>query len=208
MIHIPGSTYRLQFNKDFNFNSAKDIIPYLSSLGITDIYASPILKAKKGSMHGYDFVDPNHINPELGSAEDYRKLCEEYEKHHMYWLQDIVPNHMAYNSENLMLVDLLENGPNSRYYDFFDIEWNHPFSRIRDRVLAPFLGKFYQETLENGEIKLAYDQEGFSVNYYENRLPVKMESYHDILSHRLDKLRNRLGRNSTDFIKFQEFYMY
>ncbi len=203
MIHIPVSTYRLQFNKDFKFTDAKNLVAYLSTMGISDIYASPILKAKKGSMHGYDCVDPNQINPELGSDAEYQQLCEEYKKYNMGWLQDIVPNHMAYSSENQMLVDVLENGANSRYYNFFDIEWNYPLARIKNRLLAPFLGKYYQEVLEAGEINLNYNQEGFNVKYYDTCLPLKIETYINVISFRLDKLRNKLGRNNSDFIKYQ-----
>ncbi|MFO7447485.1 MAG: malto-oligosyltrehalose synthase [Ignavibacteriaceae bacterium] len=203
MIHIPCSTYRIQFTSQFTFADAEKIISYLANLGITDIYASPIFKARKGSTHGYDIVDPNQLNPELGGEEDFEKLRKVCNDNNIKWLQDIVPNHMAYNYENQMLVDVLENGHNSRYFNFFDIEWNHPHASSYQRVLAPFLGKFYQEALEAGEIKLKYDENGFSINYYENHLPLKMESYADVLSYRLDKLRNKLGMNNPDFIKYQ-----
>ncbi|MGE5402669.1 MAG: malto-oligosyltrehalose synthase [Ignavibacteriales bacterium] len=201
-MHIPDSTYRLQFNSSFGFNDAREIIDYLAGLGIKDIYASPILKAVKGSMHGYDVVDPNQLNPELGTTDDFDQLIQECRSYNMGWLQDVVPNHMAYSSENQMIVDLLENGPNSRFYNFFDIEWNHPHASVRQRILAPFLGKFFQDVLEGGELILRYDSEGFYVNYYDNRFPMKMESYVDILSFRLNALTNKLGKNHPDVIKY------
>ncbi|HEX2867174.1 MAG TPA: malto-oligosyltrehalose synthase [Ignavibacteriales bacterium] len=201
-MHIPRSTYRLQMNKTFTFGDAGNIVRYLSELGVSDIYSSPIMKAAKGSMHGYDVVDPNQFNPELGTEEDFDKLVEEYKKHKMGWLQDVVPNHMSYSSENQMIVDLLENGPNSRFFNFFDIEWNHPHASARQRLLAPFLGKYFQEVLEEGELQLKYDAEGFSIYYYDNRFPLKMESYSDIISFRMSSLQNRLGKNDPDVIKF------
>lgn len=199
---VPNSTYRIQFNKEFRFEDARKIASYLASLGITTLYASPIFFAKTGSMHGYDVVEPNSLNPELGTTEDFIALTKEVKNNSLYWLQDIVPNHMSYSKQNQMLIDLLENGPNSRYFDFFDIEWNHPHQSVRDRLLAPFLGKFYKNVLEDGELILSYSEEGFSVRYYENELPIKVESYADILGLRLTQLRNKIGRNHPDTIKY------
>jgi (1->4)-alpha-D-glucan 1-alpha-D-glucosylmutase len=202
-MNIPKSTYRLQFNSSFGFREAKEMLPYVTQLGISWIYASPIFKARAGSMHGYDIVDQNQLNPELGLADDFKSLIEETKKHELGWLQDIVPNHMAYDYQNRMLIDLLENGEYSRYYNYFDIEWNHPHPKLKNRVLAPFLGKFYQETLEAGELKLIYDSDGFSISYYNTRLPIKISTYAELLSVNLDKLRNRLGKNNPDIIKLQ-----
>jgi (1->4)-alpha-D-glucan 1-alpha-D-glucosylmutase len=199
--NLPVATYRLQFNKEFNFNSARKILPYLKELGISHIYASPIFKASKGSMHGYDVVDPTQLNPELGTNEDFEKLISEARKRNIYWLQDIVPNHMAFDFENKMLVDLLENGPDSRFFDYFDVEWYYGHFGDKPRMFAPFLGKYYQQCLEGGEIYLAYDEEGFSINYYDNRFPVRLGSYSDILMLHFDKLQNRVGRNYPAVIR-------
>jgi (1->4)-alpha-D-glucan 1-alpha-D-glucosylmutase len=203
LIKIPVSTYRVQFTSAFTFADAEKVTGYLKQLGISHLYASPIFKAKKGSTHGYDIADPTVLNPELGGEEQFEKLIARCHADGLNWLQDIVPNHMAYSYENQMLVDLLENGQNSRFYNFFDIEWNHPHASVRQRVLAPFLGKYYREALEGGELKLKYGENGFSINYYETRFPLKMESYVDVLSYRLKKLRSRLGMNNPDFIKYQ-----
>jgi (1->4)-alpha-D-glucan 1-alpha-D-glucosylmutase len=203
LINIPVATYRLQFTSAFTFADAEKITGYLKKLGISHIYASPVFKAKKGSTHGYDLADPNVINPELGGEEDLEKLFKACNTEKLKWLQDIVPNHMAYNYENQMLVDMLENGQNSRFYNFFDIEWDHPHASVKQRLLAPFLGKFYRDALEGGEIKLKYDDNGFNINYFETKFPLKMESYADILSYRIKKLRNQLGMNNTDFIRYQ-----
>lgn len=199
---IPSATYRIQFNKEFTFKQALKIIPYLNSLGISTLYASPIFYAKPGSMHGYDVVEPNYLNPELGTQEDFDNLISKVKQFNMTWLQDIVPNHMSYSRYNQMLIDLLENGAESRYFEFFDIEWNHPHKSVSDRLLAPFLGKFYKDALESGELKLLFNEDGFSISYFENVLPLKMESYIDLLSYRLGQLRNKIGRNNPDTIKY------
>ena len=117
---IPLATYRLQFNPAFGFQKAKEILSYLDELGISDIYASPVFKAKAGSPHGYDVVDLNQLNPDLGSLDELQELTEDVRRLDMGWLQDIVPNHMAFDGENQMLMDVLENGRHSEFFDFFD----------------------------------------------------------------------------------------
>jgi (1->4)-alpha-D-glucan 1-alpha-D-glucosylmutase len=200
-MRVPAATYRLQFTADFGFAHARQILPYLRALGISDIYASPIFHARPGSTHGYDVVDPNRLNPELGSVEDFEELIEEARRLGLGWVQDIVPNHMAYDSQNRMLMDVLENGAASQYSDFFDIDWNHPYENMRGKVLAPFLGRFYGECLEDGEITLHYDESGLNVRYFSLTLPVNIEAYSDVLAENLTALRRRLGAAHLDFIK-------
>ncbi len=200
-MRIPTSTYRIQFNSAFTFEAAHQIVNYLAELGISELYASPIFKAKAGSTHGYDVVDPNQLNPELGTEENFETLVGELQRHNLGWLQDIVPNHMAYDSQNLLLMDVLENGPDSESFDYFDIDWNHPYESIRGRVLAPLLGNYYGDCLENGEIQLQYDEAGLSINYYGLRLPVKIETYAQFIIYNLGKLTRSLGRYHPDFIK-------
>ncbi len=198
---IPVATYRIQFCPSFDFDKAKAIVAYLAELGISDLYASPIFKARYGSTHGYDVVDPKQINPELGGQEKFEQLAEEVKNNGLGWLQDIVPNHQAFDSNNPILVDVLENGPESQYRDFFDIDWNHPYEGIRGRVLAPFLGKFYGDCLESGELQLQYGQQGITVNYYDHQFPIRIESYSQVLTYQIGKLRKKLGRNDPDFVK-------
>lgn len=200
-MRIPTATYRIQFHGGFKFEAAQKIVNYLSELGISDLYASPIFKARVGSSHGYDVVDPTQLNPELGTPEEFENLVSELQQRDMGWLQDIVPNHMAYDSQNLWLMDILENGPDSDAFDFFDIEWNHAYESFRGRILAPLLGNFYGECLENGEIQLNYDETGLSINYFGLRLPVKVESYARFMTHNLGHLARELGRKNPDFIK-------
>src|SRR4030043_1773672 len=118
-MNIPTATYRLQLNPAFGFQAAQPVISYLADLGISDLYASPIFKARKGSTHGYDIVDPNQLNPELGDRKDFDELITSVKNYNLKWLQDIVPNHMAFDSENTLLMDVLEHGKKSVYFDFF-----------------------------------------------------------------------------------------
>jgi len=200
-MRIPLATYRLQFNPAFGFQSASRILPYLQELGVSDIYASPIFKARKGSTHGYDIVDPAQLNPELGTEEDFAALTSELNQRGMGWLQDIVPNHMAYDSENPFLIDILEHGPHSEYSDFFDVEWEHPFDDFKGKLLTPLLGDFYGRCLERGEITLDYDEDGLTANYYNLWVPLRIESYARFLNHDLDRLARVLGRSNPDFVK-------
>ncbi|HEX3578583.1 MAG TPA: alpha-amylase family glycosyl hydrolase, partial [Thermoanaerobaculia bacterium] len=123
MYRVPRATYRIQFNAGFTFADAREIVPYLAELGISDIYASPILKARKGSGHGYDVVDANALNPELGSDGDFNALHEELQRHKLGLLLDVVPNHMAASPENAWWMSVLENGEHSRFLHYFDIDW-------------------------------------------------------------------------------------
>ena len=198
---IPAATYRLQFTPQFGFARARAVLDYLRELGVSDIYASPIFHARSGSAHGYDVVDPNRLNPELGSVEEFEALVDEARWRGLGWMQDIVPNHMAYDSQNRLLMDVLENGEASPYSDFFDIDWNHPYDSMKGKVLAPFLGRFYGESLEDGEITLHYDTDGLTIRYYSLVLPVNIESYSDVLTDNLAALRRRLGAGHLDFIK-------
>jgi (1->4)-alpha-D-glucan 1-alpha-D-glucosylmutase len=180
MLRIPVATYRLQFNAQFTFADARKIVPYLADLGITDVYASPILRARRGSMHGYDVVDASMLNPELGTEEDFTELCGELDRRNMGLVLDIVPNHMAVSHENAWWTSLLENGPQSRFAHYFDIDWRD------DKVLLPILGRPYGEALESKELRLGFDAEGFFFEYYDKRLPLAPQSYHLVLRECVD----------------------
>jgi len=201
-MRIPLATYRIQFTPGFGFRQARKIVVFLSELGISDLYASPVFRARKGSTHGYDMIDPGEINQELGTWAEFACLGKELGKEGMGWLQDIVPNHMAFDAQNPYLADVLENGPASDYFRYFDIDWEHYYEAIRGKVLAPFLGSFYGRALEAGEIRLAYGENGFSVVYYDLSFPLKIESYLDILTEGLSTLRRDLGEESPDYIQF------
>ena len=153
---IPVSTYRLQFNYLFGFVDATKIVRYLHELGITDVYASPYFKARKGSLHGYDIVDPNTLNPEVGTDEEYDAFLERMKNYGMGQLLDIVPNHMCAESENPWWMDVLENGRSSIYADFFDIDWNPPVRKLAGKILIPLLGDQYGKVLERQELELVF----------------------------------------------------
>jgi (1->4)-alpha-D-glucan 1-alpha-D-glucosylmutase len=200
-MRIPTATYRIQFHSEFKFEAAKNILAYLADLGISDLYASPIFKARAGSTHGYDVVDPTQLNPELGTSEDFEALVSDIKSHEMGWVQDIVPNHMAYDSQNAWLMDVLENGLDSDFSDYFDIEWDQAYEDIKGRVLAPMLGNFYGEALQNGEIQLLYEESGLSVDYYGFKLPVRIESYGKFISQNLGQVAREIGKRHPDFLK-------
>ncbi len=200
-MNVPSATYRLQFSSSFNFRMARDILPYLEELGISHVYASPIFKASRGSDHGYNVVDHNSLNPELVSEIDFDSLIDSVRNRGMFWIQDIVPNHMAFDSENGMLMDVLEKGQRSEFFSFFDIDWEHAYENIKGRVLAPLLGRFYGESLEDSEISLCFGPQGFSIKYYDLSLPLAIDSYSFVLSHRVGTLRKTLGKDHPDFIK-------
>ncbi|HEX3068966.1 MAG TPA: malto-oligosyltrehalose synthase [Thermoanaerobaculia bacterium] len=179
MYRVPRATYRLQFNAGFTFEDARKIAPYLAELGISDVYASPILRARKGSTHGYDVVDANSLNPELGSDDDFDALHKELENQGLGILLDIVPNHMAASAENVWWMSVLENGEHSRFLHYFDIDLTPVTTRGQTaaKVLLPILGKPYGEVLEAQEIQLHFDADGFFFTYYDKRLPLSPGSY-------------------------------
>ena len=202
LMNVPTATYRLQFNSQFGFKDAARIASYLADLGISHIYASPIFKARKGSAHGYDGVDPNQLNSELGDESDFKVLHCELAGNKIGWLQDIVPNHLAFDSDNRMLMDVLQNQSFSKFYRFFDIEWNHPQKSLHGKIMAPFLGRRFVECLQKGEIKLGFDDGGFVVSYFQLRLPLKIESYAGLLKPLGAKLSETLGDDHMDYGNF------
>ncbi|GAA4087243.1 malto-oligosyltrehalose synthase [Mucilaginibacter panaciglaebae] len=184
----PISTYRIQFHKDFTFKHLKEIIPYLHGLGIKTLYASPIFEATPGSMHGYDVVNPLNINPEVGTLDELRDISRSLKKLDINWLQDIVPNHMAYHPNNPWLMDVLEKGRNSTYASFFDIEWE---SEIYDgRIMVPFLGLPFDEAIDQKQIQLEKKDSKLWFIYFDQRYPVKVESLEKFTSAYIKKVNN------------------
>jgi len=200
-MRIPKATYRIQFNPDFGFRKALEIISYLADLGISDIYASPIFQARKGSEHGYDIVNPAELNSELGSAKDFCQLTHQVKILGLGWLQDMVPNHMAFDAQNPFIADILENGPGSVFNGYFDVDWDHYDEAIRGKILAPFLGSFYGQALESAELRLDYTESGFAVNYYDHHFPLKTESYLTILAQAIPDLLHDLGEEHSDYMQ-------
>jgi (1->4)-alpha-D-glucan 1-alpha-D-glucosylmutase len=185
--HIPIATYRLQFNADFTFRNAESILDYLSALGISDCYASSYLKAVPGSTHGYDVADPTQLNPEIGTDEEYWAWIDALKARKMGHVLDLVPNHMGIaRSANPWWIDVLENGPSSRFAHFFDIEWHPVKDELAGKVLIPTLGDQYGAVLERRELTLAYRDGPFVIQYYEDWLPVAPDTFGQILGPDLD----------------------
>ncbi|MDN3583301.1 malto-oligosyltrehalose synthase [Mucilaginibacter flavus] len=178
-MHNPIATYRIQFNKDFTFKHLKAIIPYLTELGIGTIYASPIFEAVPGSTHGYDVVNPLRINPEIGTMAELESISKALKKANVSWLQDIVPNHMAYHPNNTWLMDVLEKGKRSAYVDFFDINWSAPI--YNTRLMVPFLGVPFEEALSEGQIQVELKKSGFVFSCSGQFYPINLHGYIAIL---------------------------
>ncbi|MBK0402989.1 malto-oligosyltrehalose synthase [Adhaeribacter sp. BT258] len=178
---VPAATYRIQFHKDFTFRDLMPQIPYLKALGIGTIYASPIFKARPGSTHGYDVTNAQELNPEIGSRQDFEALQQLLKENQMFWLQDIVPNHMAFHQDNGWLMDIFEHGPASEFYNFFDVNWEHENPELTGKLMAPFLGSTLEEALEKGDVKLVFGEGGFKIQFYENQFPASFTSWPLIL---------------------------
>ncbi len=203
-VRIPKATYRLQFNSQFHFADAQALVSYLDRLGVSDIYASPIFKSRKGSDHGYDIIDPTQLNPELGTGTEFNSMVQEIKNHDMGLILDIVPNHMGVSSENPFLVDILENGISSRYTSFFDIDWVPCSGTIQNQVLLPILGKPYGRALEDQEISLELQDTTLFIRYYDTRLPVSLKSYFTVLSFRLDALETKRAVERSEFQQLKQ----
>jgi len=172
---IPRATYRLQLHRDFTFADVIKLVPYLADLGISHVYCSPYLRARPGSLHGYDIVDHRTLNPEIGTSEDFQRMVETLARHGMNHVCDVVPNHMAIMGEdNAWWMDVLENGGSSAYAEFFDIDWEPQDAELRGKVLVPVLGDPYGAVLERGELALAFEPAHgtFAVRYFSHRFPL------------------------------------
>jgi (1->4)-alpha-D-glucan 1-alpha-D-glucosylmutase len=203
---VPTATYRLQLNRNFTFRDAASIIPYLQQLGISHCYVSPYLRARPGSLHGYDIIDHNALNPEIGAPEDYEHFVEVLHRHGMGQILDIVPNHMGVmGSDNAWWLDVLENGESSDYAEFFDIDWNPIKDELQGKVLIPILGDQYGNELEKGELKLVFDEGRgeFSIFYHQHCFPVDPSEYPRILGHDIGTLEQKLGASNEDFLELQ-----
>jgi len=181
---IPVATYRLQLNQGFPFDAAAGALDYLQALGVSHIYTSSYLKARPGSPHGYDITDHNALNPELGSADSFDRLCAGLAARGMGHILDFIPNHMGIGkADNLWWLDMLEWGQASPFAAFFDIDWQSRKRELRGKVLLPFLGDQYGAVLEDGDLRLRFDAATgtFSVWYHEHRFPVRPRHYAEIL---------------------------
>lgn len=203
---IPGSTYRLQLNQHFKFTQACNCVSYLHALGITHCYASPYLKARPGSLHGYDIVDHNTLNPEIGSTAEFEQWTSMLEQQQMGLITDIVPNHMGVmGSDNLWWLDVLENGPASIFAGFFDIDWRPLKPELRNKLLIPVLGDHYGISLGKHEFQLSFDAESgeFSIYYFQHRFPIDPQTYPFILNARDATLLTHFDPSDPVHLEYQ-----
>ncbi|HZO24871.1 MAG TPA: malto-oligosyltrehalose synthase [Chloroflexota bacterium] len=203
-VRVPGATYRFQFNHLFTFKDALKLVPYLDELGITDLYASPFLKAGPDSLHGYDVSNHNEINPAIGSEADYAELADALRERGMSQLLDVVPNHMGVGSNvNEWWNDVLENGPISAHAPYFDVDWAPLQPELRNKVLLPILGDQYGRVLENGELQLAFRDGAFFLQYYEHILPIAPSTYATILNVPCDRLAQVRPADDDGLVELQ-----
>src|ERR1051325_2869685 len=200
--HVPSSTYRIQLNQGFRFSDALRILDYLHDLGITDLYLSPVLASRKGSNHGYDVIDPTRVDPDLGSEEEFTTLQSELQNRGMGLVLDIVPNHMAASAENPWWMDVLENGAQSAFAAFFDVDWNSYAPGLQGRILLPILGRPFGEALDSGELKVIYNDGRFFIQYFEALFPLSPRSYYSLLNHRVETLKETLGEGSAAYQEY------
>ncbi|HUG78653.1 MAG TPA: malto-oligosyltrehalose synthase, partial [Burkholderiales bacterium] len=200
-----------QFHRGFRFRDARALVPYLARLGVSHLYASPFLKARPGSTHGYDVVDHNAVNPEIGSEAELDRLMRALKEHGMGMVIDLVPNHMGVlHADNAWWLDVLEKGRASPYAKFFDIDWR------RGKLLLPVLGRHYGEALESGELKLEKKNGRWSVCYFDHRFPLNQASSRGLKAtkdplalHRLlERQHYRLAywRVASDEINYRRFF--
>jgi (1->4)-alpha-D-glucan 1-alpha-D-glucosylmutase len=185
---IPRATYRLQLSHAFTLRDATALVPYFAALGVSHLYCSPYMRARPGSLHGYDVVDHNSINPEIGTGEDLERFIECLRAHGMGHILDWVPNHVGImGADNAWWMDVLENGPASIYAQFFDIAWENIDPALCGKVLVPVLGDRYGSTLERGELVLKFESDAgsFAIFYHEHRFPVDPREYPRILERAL-----------------------
>jgi (1->4)-alpha-D-glucan 1-alpha-D-glucosylmutase len=186
---IPTCTYRVQFNRWFTFAQAREIVPYLHALGVSDVYASPYFQASPESMHGYDITDHNKLNPAIGSRAGYDAWVAQLHAHDMGQVLDFVPNHVGIaDSCNAWWMDVLENGRSSKYAPYFDIDWEPLKSDLHDKVLLPILADQYGRALERGELQVRFKEGTFYLLYGERRLPIAPGTYRYVLEIALQNL--------------------
>ncbi|HYV36899.1 MAG TPA: malto-oligosyltrehalose synthase [Gemmataceae bacterium] len=202
---LPEATYRLQFHAGFTFRDAIRIVPYLRDLGITHIYASPYLKARPSSSHGYDITDHQLLNSEIGAEEDYAVYVKALRDHNLGQILDVVPNHMGIvGNENPWWNDVLENGRASPYSGYFDISWDaSPRPELKGRVLIPILGDPYGKALESGQIRLQLQNGAFSIHYFEHRFPLDPRTFDIILRQRHEELAQLFEANDPALLEYQ-----
>src|SRR5215204_5365917 len=190
-MYNPIATYRIQFHKGFTLREFESISSYFRKLGVSTIYASPIFRSTPGSVHGYDVLDPNQINPEIGSLEELKNISKNLSQANVGWLQDIVPNHMAFDTRNVWFKDVLEKGKRSGYALFFDINWDSPV--FDGKLMVPFLGSSLEEAIERAELLLNLNESEIAFKYYDTLYPSNHFGYLVVL----EQLKKQTSSNAA-----------
>ncbi len=203
-LRIPSATYRLQFNQRFTFKQAFEFIHYFHELGISDLYASPIMRSASGSTHGYDVLDCCQLNPEVGNEEDLSQMIQKLQDLEMGFIVDFVPNHMSIgDSTNKWWQDVLENGPSSLYANYFNVIWNPPKTELKNKVLLAVLDQQFGKVIENQDIKIVYEGGAFFIIYKTLQFPVNPHTWPAILNPVVEELMLKLGEANPDLLELQ-----
>lgn len=200
---FPLATYRIQLNHKFTFQNLGEIISYLDEIGFSHIYTSPLLMAKAGSLHGYDIVDPSQLNPEIGTVEQFNELIEKIHHLHMGLIVDIVPNHMSIKSHNPYWQDILENGQESPYASFFDIDWHPVRDSLKNKILLPLLDRHYGQALEEKIMQIRYLNGAFYISSHELAfmLPTNPNTWDTLLSPLLEEVGKLYSESSSEYLE-------
>jgi (1->4)-alpha-D-glucan 1-alpha-D-glucosylmutase len=202
---VPVSTYRLQLNAGCNLEKVFELLPYLEQLGISDLYLSPLFRAREESSHGYDVVDPGAIDPAIGDLASFKRVAEEARSAGMGILLDVVPNHMGINDPgNAWWLDVLENGEGAYFAGFFDIDWRPAASALQDKILLPFLGEPFGKVLESGELRVIYEDRRFQLCYGPRRYPLAPPTWTEILDIALLRADSHMSTNGRDSAAWTE----
>ncbi|MHA6280577.1 malto-oligosyltrehalose synthase [Salinimicrobium sp. CAU 1759] len=202
----PVSTYRVQLSPDYTFDDLDGIVDYLEEFGISTIYSAPFFQARKGSTHGYDITNPFQINKQIGKLDMFRRISKKLQQKNMSWLQDIVPNHMAFDGDNIWMQDIFEMGPDSIHYNFFDIDWKES-----GKVMAPFLGSPLEDVIRNRELQIKVSKRGFLITYFDHEYFAAARSYASILGREMgakweEQFRNFSGEDEN-WQELKEYFL-
>lgn len=198
---IPRATYRLQFHAGFDFDAAIALLPYLEKLGISHIYCSPILRARPGSLHGYDVIAHDEINPEIGGREGFDRFAAALRARGMGQILDLVPNHMGVlGGDNPWWTDVLEHGAASVHARHFDIQWQPTNPDLNGKVMLPILGEHYGEALKNGLLVLGFDAKtgSFWLNYHDHRFPIDPRTVPAVLDRAAETMEADAARHELE----------
>src|SRR5438477_7688176 len=197
----PLSTYRIQFHNGFKLEQARELVDYLHDLGVSHLYSSPFLEARAGSMHGYDIINHERLNPEVGTEEELHALVRDLNARGMSIVLDIVPNHMGVSTSTPWWRDVLQHGRTSNYADFFDIDWNPLKPELHNKLLLPVLGGQYGDELEQGHLQVVNKDDEFVIKYYDHEFPLDPQTL-PLIFEGLGPLPNGEASANGDLQKF------